>query len=133
MAAPKISRAAMARLAEGGMSATTISTLFDLPYEKVEEALVAAGVERSTPEVTDIQKAMRALALRVIEETMVMLDEAAPAVKTRLLSNMFSRMISLATHEDSSTMEDLRDEMSKMFEGMKGGPGGVDQLAGDQG
>lgn len=138
---PAISDEAIVRLAQGGLSSTTIATLFDLSVDDVDSTLSAGGIERDVPAVSDIQSAMRALALRIIEETMVMIDEAAPAVKIRLLSNMFSRMIPLVTQEDSSTMDELRAEMLEMFtdakvkatSGEEEGSGDSDEPAGNPG
>lgn len=70
-------------------------------------------------QTNDLTVAIQQVSLRVVDEINMMLDEASPAIKQRLLTNMFSRMATLLLKDDHSSQEDLRAQMAAMFGAMK--------------
>ena len=68
-------RTVLARLASYGLSPTTIATIFDIEVEKVRTAVEDVSVEAVVRDDDDLRVGVRRVAWRVIEETMLMLDE----------------------------------------------------------
>jgi predicted amino acid-binding ACT domain protein len=54
----------------------------------------------------------------VIEETMLMLDEGSPAVKQRMITNLFTKMMGVLTEESSEDMSVLREQLAIMVSEM---------------
>lgn len=108
------------RLTRGGLSDHTIAALLDLPLGDVRDIASAVSI-RGDADVTidDVNKAMRALALKAIEEMFVLIDESAPPIKQRILTGMFSKMIGMMTEDDKTGTDELRQEMLGMFAGMR--------------
>ena len=88
-------RAVLSRLAASGLSPVTIATIFDLDVDKVRKAVadvVPVDVQRRDD---DLRMGVQRVAWRVIEETMLMLDESSPQVKQRLVTNLFTKMMTM--------------------------------------
>lgn len=110
----------VARLGAAGFSPTTISSALALPLPDVRKILVEHDLDPGTPETDDIQVAVRRLVMRVIGELDLMLDEAAPPVKQRLLSNMFTRLLPMMNDEDATGMEDIRGHLDDLLAEFRG-------------
>lgn len=111
------------RLLHAGMSSGTVSQILGLDLDKVLEVESIAGTARQPPQggVLDVRQAMQALGMRIIEETMVMLDESSPAIKQRLLTQMFAKMLPLMSDDASTGTDELRTTMMEMFASMRTG------------
>ena len=111
-------RTVLARLASYGLSPATIATIFDIDVEKVRTAVTEIPVEAVVRDDDDLRVGVRRVAWRVIEETMLMLDEGSPAVKQRMITNLFTKMMSVLTEESSQDMSTLRDQLAIMVSEM---------------
>jgi len=114
MASRAPSRAVLGRLAASGLSPVTIATIFDLDLAKVRNAVATVELPEITRHDDDIRLGVQRVAWRVVEETMIMLDEASPLVKQRLVTNLFTKMMNLLSEEGGDGLEDLRGELAKI-------------------
>jgi len=120
-------RTVLARLASYGLSPATIATIFDIDVEKVRTAVTEMPVEAVVRDDDDLRVGVRRVAWRVIEETMLMLDEGSPAVKQRMITNLFTKMMGVLTEESSEDMSTLRDQLAAMVEEMSVLPASVEE------
>ena len=104
----------ISRLASYGLSPTTIATIFDIDVEKVRTAVDDVPVDVAVRDDDDLRVGVRRVAWRVIEETLLMLDEGSPVVKQRMITNLFTKMMSVLTEESSQDMSTLRDQLAIM-------------------
>ena len=111
-------RTVIAQLAAYGLSPGTIATIFDIDVEKVRNAVEDLPIEAAVRDDGDLRTGVRRVAWRVIEETMLMLDEGSPAVKQRMITNLFTKMMSVLTEESSQDMSTLRDQLAIMVSEM---------------
>lgn len=111
-------RTVLARLASYGLSPATIATIFDIDVEKVRTAVTEIPVEAIVKDDDDLRVGVRRVAWRVIEETMLMLDEGSPAVKQRMITNLFTKMMGVLTEESSEDMSVLREQLAIMVSEM---------------
>ena len=111
-------RTVLARLASYGLSPATIATIFDIDVEKVRTAVTEMPVEAIVRDDDDLRVGVRRVAWRVIEETMLMLDEGSPAVKQRMITNLFTKMMGVLTEESSEDMSVLREQLAIMVSEM---------------
>ena len=111
-------RTVLARLASYGLSPATIATIFDIDVEKVRTAVTEIPVEAVVRDDDDLRVGVRRVAWRVIEETMLMLDEGSPAVKQRMITNLFTKMMGVLTEESSEDMSVLREQLAIMVSEM---------------
>ena len=111
-------RTVLARLASYGLSPATIATIFDIDVEKVRTAVTEIPVEAIVKDDDDLRLGVRRVAWRVIEETMLMLDEGSPAVKQRMITNLFTKMMGVLTEESSEDMSVLREQLAIMVSEM---------------
>ena len=116
-------RTVLARLASYGLSPATIATIFDIDVEKVRTAVTEIPVEAVVRDDDELRVGVRRVAWRVIEETMLMLDEGSPAVKQR----MITKMMSVLTEESSQDMSTLRDQLAIMVSEMSGLPDSAEE------
>jgi hypothetical protein len=113
----------VSRLLHAGLSAATVSQILGLEPEAVAAVEAEVGTNRLPPDggVVDVRQAMQALGMRIIEETMVMLDESSPAIKQRLLTQMFAKMLPLMSDDATTGTDELRSTMMEMFASMRSG------------
>lgn len=82
------------------------------------------AVDTPDQDVYDVRAAMGRLAALIITETEVMLREASPAIKQRLLTSMFGKMLPLLDADESTGTDDLRQMMMNLFADVKASTGG---------
>lgn len=82
------------------------------------------AVDTPDQDVYDVRAAMGRLAALIITETEVMLREASPAIKQRLLTSMFGKMLPLLDADDNEGTDDLRRMMMDLFAEVKTTTGG---------
>lgn len=90
------------------------------------------GVAAVTDEIddVDIRRSIHRVAELAITELEVMLREASPAIKSRLLTTMFGKMLPLLSTDASSGTEELRQAMTELFQAVRGDiEGGEDDLS----
>lgn len=77
-------------------------------------------------EPVDVAVAMQRLAGLVISETEKMLYESSPAIREKLLTSMFGKMLPLLSTDQSAGTDDLRQAMTDLFQAVRadvvGGP-----------
>ena len=111
-------RTVLARLATYGLSPTTIATIFDIDVEKVRNAVDDVPGSSAVRDDEDLRVGVRRVAWRVIEETMLMLDEGSPQVKQKMITNLFTKMMAMLGEESSEDMSALRGDIQIMLEEM---------------
>lgn len=108
------SKGNLARLANYGLSPATIATVFDLDVDRVRLALVEQGVVDEVREDEDLRVGVQRVAWRVVEETLLMLDEGSPQAKQKLITNLFSKMMGMLEQESVDEMTGLRKELTDL-------------------
>ncbi len=108
------SKSNLARLAAYGLSPATIATVFDLDVDRVRSALVEQGVVDEVRADEDLRVGVQRVAWRVVEETLLMLDEGSPQAKQKLVTNLFSKMMGMLEQESVDEMSGLREELSAL-------------------
>ena len=103
----------ISRLASYGLSPMTIATIFDIDDLPVDVAV---------RDDDDLRVGVRRVAWRVIEETLLMLDEGSPVVKQRMITNLFAKMMGMLAEESGEDLSTLRLEMTEMVSAMKINP-----------
>lgn len=112
-------RTVLARLASYGLSPTTIATIFDIEVEKVRTAVEDVSVEAVVRDDDDLRVGVRRVAWRVIEETMLMLDEGSPNVKQRMITNLFTKMMGILEEAPGEDLSVLRADIAAMVSEME--------------
>ena len=108
----------ISRLASYGLSPTTIATIFDIDVEKVRTAVDDVPVDVAVRDDDDLRVGVRRVAWRVIEETLLMLDEGSPVVKQRMITNLFAKMMGMLAEESGEDLSSLRTEITQMVSDM---------------
>jgi hypothetical protein len=108
-------RTVLARLATYGLSPSTIATIFDIDVDKVRKAVDEVPVSSVVRDDKDLRVGVRRVAWRVIEETMLMLDEGSPQVKQKMITNLFTKMMAMLGEESSEDMSALRSDIQTML------------------
>ena len=108
----------ISRLASYGLSPTTIATIFDIDVEKVRTAVDDVPVDVAVRDDDDLRVGVRRVAWRVIEETLLMLDEGSPVVKQRMITNLFAKMMGMRAEESGEDLSSLRTEITQMVADM---------------
>ncbi len=108
------SKSNLARLAAYGLSPATSATVFDLDVDRVRSALVEQGVVDEVRADEDLRVGVQRVAWRVVEETLLMLDEGSPQAKQKLVTNLFSKMMGMLEQESVDEMSGLREELSAL-------------------
>ena len=108
----------ISRLASYGLSPTTIATIFDIDVEKVRTAVDDVPVDVAVRDDDDLRVGVRRVAWRVIEETLLMLDEGSPVVKQRMITNLFAKMMGMLAEESGEALSSLRTEITQMVSDM---------------
>tara|TARA_R110000824_G_scaffold123444_1_gene281298 strand:+ start:1807 stop:2220 length:414 start_codon:yes stop_codon:yes gene_type:complete len=103
------------QLASYGLSPATIATIFDIDVDKVRTAVTDLPVDVAVRDDDDLRVGVRRVAWRVIEETLLMLDEGSPVVKQRMVTNLFAKMMGLLAEESGGDLSELRDGITKMI------------------
>ena len=103
------------QLASYGLSPATIATIFDIDVEKVRTAVTELPVDAATRDDDDLRVGVRRVAWRVVEETLLMLDEGSPVVKQRMVTNLFAKMMGLLAEEKGEDLSDLRTSITQMI------------------
>ena len=62
---------------------------------------------------------VRRVAWRVIEETMLMLDEGSPAVKQRMITNLFTKMMTMLEEDSADDLSTLRTDLASLVSEMR--------------
>jgi hypothetical protein len=114
-------RTVLARLATYGLSPTTIATIFDIDVDKVRNAVDEVPVSTAVRDDEDLRVGVRRVAWRVIEETMLMLDEGSPQVKQKMITNLFTKMMAMLGEESSEDLSVLRGDIQAMLGEMGSG------------
>jgi hypothetical protein len=109
----------ISRLASYGLSPMTIATIFDIDVQKVRLAVDDLPVDVAVRDDDDLRVGVRRVAWRVIEETLLMLDEGSPVVKQRMITNLFAKMMGMLAEESGEDLSTLRLEMTEMVSAMK--------------
>ena len=109
----------ISRLASYGLSPTTIATIFDIDVEKVRTAVDDVPVDVAVRDDDDLRVGVRRVAWRVIEETLLMLDEGSPVVKQRMITNLFAKMMGMLAEESGEDLSSLRTEITQMVADMR--------------
>tara|TARA_R110000824_G_scaffold45443_2_gene131403 strand:+ start:252 stop:665 length:414 start_codon:yes stop_codon:yes gene_type:complete len=112
----------ISRLASYGLSPMTIATIFDIDVQKVRLAVDDLPVDVAVRDDDDLRVGVRRVAWRVIEETLLMLDEGSPVVKQRMITNLFAKMMGMLAEESGEDLSTLRLEMTEMVSAMKINP-----------
>lgn len=109
----------LTKLLEGGLSATTLSSVLDIDLDTV---LAAAPPERRREIAADamLNDAMRMLAWRTIEEAMMILDEGSPDQKMRLIAKFGGDMARVLTGADKDESADMRESLAELLGAYKG-------------
>ena len=102
-------------MASYGLSPATIATIFDIDVDKVRTAVTDLPVDVAVRDDDDLRVGVRRVAWRVIEETLLMLDEGSPVVKQRMVTNLFAKMMGLLAEESGGDLSELRDGITKMI------------------
>jgi hypothetical protein len=100
----------------------TIATIFDIDVQKVRLAVDELPVDVAVRDDDDLRVGVRRVAWRVIEETLLMLDEGSPVVKQRMITNLFAKMMGMLAEESGEDLSTLRLEMTEMVSAMKINP-----------
>ncbi len=108
-------RTVLARLATYGLSPSTIATIFDIEVDKVRKAVDEVPVDSVVRDDEDLRVGVRRVAWRVIEETMLMLDEGSPQVKQKMITNLFTKMMTMLGEESSEDLSVLRTDIQSML------------------
>ena len=108
-------RTVLARLATYGLSPSTIATIFDIEVDKVRKAVDEVPVDSVVRDDEDLRVGVRRVAWRVIEETMLMLDEGSPQVKQKMITNLFTKMMTMLGEESSEDLSVLRTDVQSML------------------
>tara|TARA_Y100001951_G_C11260397_1_gene252138 strand:+ start:486 stop:899 length:414 start_codon:yes stop_codon:yes gene_type:complete len=116
----------ISRLASYGLSPTTIATIFDIDVEKVRTAVDDVPVDVAVRDDDDLRVGVRRVAWRVIEETLLMLDEGSPVVKQRMITNLFAKMMGMLAEESGEDLSTLRTEITQMVAEMSIRPAAVE-------
>ena len=116
----------ISRLASYGLSPTTIATIFDIDVEKVRTAVDDVPVDVAVRDDDDLRVGVRRVAWRVIEETLLMLDEGSPVVKQRMITNLFAKMMGMLAEESGEDLSSLRTEITQMVADMSIRPAAVE-------
>ena len=116
----------ISRLASYGLSPTTIATIFDIDVEKVRTAVDDVPVDVAVRDDDDLRVGVRRVAWRVIEETLLMLDEGSPVVKQRMITNLFAKMMGMLAEESGEDLSSLRTEITQMVSDMSITPPAVE-------
>ena len=116
----------ISRLASYGLSPTTIATIFDIDVEKVRTAVDDVPVDVAVRDDDDLRVGVRRVAWRVIEETLLMLDEGSPVVKQRMITNLFAKMMGMLAEESGEDLSTLRTEITQMVAEMSISPAAVE-------
>ncbi len=111
-------RTVLARLATYGLSPSTIATIFDIEVDKVRKAVDEVPVDSVVRDDEDLRVGVRRVAWRVIEETMLMLDEGSPQVKQKMITNLFTKMMTMLGEESSEDLSVLRTDIQSMLSEM---------------
>ena len=98
-----------------GRAPATIATIFDIDVEKVRTAVTELPVDAATRDDDDLRVGVRRVAWRVVEETLLMLDEGSPVVKQRMVTNLFAKMMGLLAEEKGEDLSDLRTSITQMI------------------
>ena len=106
-------------MASYGLSPTTIATIFDIDVEKVRSAVDDLPVDVAVRDDDDLRVGVRRVAWRVIEETLLMLDEGSPVVKQRMITNLFAKMMGMLAEESGGDLSTLRSEITQMVADMQ--------------
>jgi hypothetical protein len=101
------------------LSPTTIATIFDIDVEKVRSAVDDLPVDVAVRDDDDLRVGVRRVAWRVIEETLLMLDEGSPVVKQRMITNLFAKMMGMLAEESGGDLSMLRSEITQMVADMQ--------------
>jgi len=109
----------ISRLASYGLSPTTIATIFDIDVQKVRTAVDDLPVDVAVRDDDDLRVGVRRVAWRVIEETLLMLDEGSPVVKQRMITNLFAKMMGMLAEESGEDLSSLRSEITQMVADMQ--------------
>jgi len=112
-------RTVIAQLAAYGLSPGTIATIFDIDVEKVRNAVEDLPIEAAVRDDGDLRTGVRRVAWRVIEETMLMLDEGSPQVKQRMVTNLFTKMMTMLEEESADDLSGLRDDLASLVSEMR--------------
>jgi len=67
----------------------------------------------------DLTASIQRVAELAIRELEMMLREASPAIKQRLLTTMFAKMLPLLTTDASAGTDDLRTAMTELFDAVR--------------
>ena len=121
----------ISRLASYGLSPMTIATIFDIDVQKVRLAVDDLPVDVAVRDDDDLRVGVRRVAWRVIEETLLMLDEGSPVVKQRMITNLFAKMMGMLAEESGEDLSTLRSEMTEMVSAMTIRPDRTDDDQGE--
>ncbi len=126
------SKSNLARLAAYGLSPATIATVFDLDVARVRQAIVDIGdVDEAVRADDELRVGVQRVAWRVVEETLLMLDEGSPQVKQKLITNLFSKMMGMLESESVDQLADLRGELSALVNEIGETPAPTEKPQGD--
>ena len=115
MASRAPSKGNLARLAAYGLSPATIATVFDLDVDRVRKAIADVGIGDEAVRADDeLRVGVQRVAWRVIEETLLMLDEGSPQVKQKLITNLFAKMMGMLESESVDQLAGLREELTAL-------------------
>ena len=112
----------LSRLAAYGLSPATIATVFDLDVDKVRKAIDDIPVDQAVRADDELRTGVQRVAWRVVEETLLMLDEGSPQVKQRLITSLFTKMMGMLESEGVDQLSDLREELSLLVDEVKENP-----------
>lgn len=126
------SKGNLARLAAYGLSPATIATVFDLDVARVRQAIADIGdVDEAVRADDELRVGVQRVAWRVVEETLLMLDEGSPQVKQKLITNLFSKMMGMLESESVDQLADLRGELSALVNEIGETPAPTEKPQGD--
>ena len=126
------SKSNLARLAAYGLSHATIATVFDLDVARVRQAISDVGdVDEAVRADDELRVGVQRVAWRVVEETLLMLDEGSPQVKQKLITNLFSKMMGMLESESVDQLADLRGELSALVNEIGETPAPTEKPQGD--
>ena len=126
------SKSNLAQLAAYGLSPATIATVFDLDVARVRQAIADIGdVDEAVRADDELRVGVQRVAWRVVEETLLMLDEGSPQVKQKLITNLFSKMMGMLESESVDQLADLRGELSALVNEIGETPAPTEKPQGD--
>lgn len=105
----------LSRLLGAGYSPATLATLFSVPLADVRSV---APAEIGVVGIDSIETSVNHAVQRVTEEVLLLLDEASPVVKQRMVTSLFTKIVGTYGLGKDDSVEGLRKEMHQMLNEM---------------